>query len=209
MDEVEAALTAGDAELVRRIDRRVARAGARAGSCLTCHVGCTGCCIGPFPITGLDARRLRAGLEQLRRYRPWDADGVIARADSQWAEMRRGFPGDADTGALGEDEVGRARLAERFARLPCPALEPDSGRCQLYEARPVTCRLFGLPVRVGEIVEAPCELNFTTADRRTVEAAVVDADPEAFEARLLALLGDPPETVVAAALAVEDAGRET
>ena len=208
MDELEEVLAAGDAELVRRVDAQVAVATARAGDHVTCRLGCTHCCIGPFPITALDARRLRVGLQELRRHRPWDADAVLSRARSQWAEMHDDFPGDPEIGSLGEDDEARAGFAEQHAEAPCPALDPGTGACLLYEARPVTCRQFGLPARFGEAVAEACELNFTEGDGATIAAATVDADADDIEARLLALLGDPAETVIAAALAGEEAERK-
>ncbi len=209
MDELEGVLAAGGAELARRVDAAVVEATARAGGHVTCRLGCTWCCIGPFPITALDARRLRLGLQELRRHRPWEADAVVARASSQWTEMRPGFPGDHETGDLGDDDAARAGFAERFAEAPCPVLDAASGACLLYEARPVTCRLFGLPVRLGEALAEPCGLNFTAADEAAIATAVVDADPGGLEARLLALLGDPPETVIAAVFAGEGEERQT
>jgi len=209
MDEIEVVLAVGDAELVRRVDVSVAAASERAGDHVTCRLGCMHCCIGSFPITALDARRLRVGLQELRRHRPWDADAVLSRARSQWAEMHDDFPGDPGIGSLGEDDEARAGFAEQNAEAPCPALEPSSSSCLLYEARPVTCRLFGLPVRHGGELADPCELNFTAADEAAVASATVDADADDLEARLLALLGNPPETVVAAVFAGEEAERKT
>ena len=31
--------------------------------------------------------------------------------------------------------------------VPCPALDPETGGCDLYAARPITCRTFGLTLR--------------------------------------------------------------
>ncbi len=201
MDEPESVIAAGDAELVRRIDAAVATATAGAGGFVSCSIGCTACCIGPFPITVLDVRRLRSGLAELRRRRRWQADAIEAVARAQWTAMAAVFPGTAADGGLGDDEQAIAAFMERFADVPCPALEPGSGACLLYPARPVSCRLFGLPVAAAGEVAAPCELNFAGADRGAIAAAAVGADPGGLEARLLALLGGPPETVIAAALA--------
>lgn len=202
MDELEAVLDAGERELLRRVDGEVAAASAAGAAHLKCALGCTACCTGPFPITSLDARRLAAGLAELRRRRPWEADAVEAAARAQWSEMATVFPGDPAAGTLADGEEERAAFMERFAETPCPALDPGSGACRLYGSRPLTCRQFGLPVAADGGLEAPCELNFTSADAETVARAAVAADPGGLEARLLALLGDPPETVVAAALVV-------
>jgi len=41
-------------------DAAMAEATRLSGSWLVCKAGCAECCLGPFPITQLDARRLRA-----------------------------------------------------------------------------------------------------------------------------------------------------
>ena len=49
---------------------------------------------------------------------------------------------------------------------PCPALDPEAGTCDLYAARPITCRAFGPPVRCGEEAVGVCELVLRRRDRR-------------------------------------------
>jgi Fe-S-cluster containining protein len=51
-----------DVALIRIVDAALAEAARRAGPWLACRPGCAECCIGPFEITSLDARRLREGL---------------------------------------------------------------------------------------------------------------------------------------------------
>jgi Fe-S-cluster containining protein len=55
----------------------------------------------------------------------------------------------------------------RGERLPCPALE--SGRCSIYQHRPLMCHKFGMPLfnpdKPGRIFA--CELNF--ADGEEIE----------------------------------------
>ncbi|MGC8915576.1 MAG: YkgJ family cysteine cluster protein [Thermoanaerobaculum sp.] len=175
---------------------------ARAGGHLTCRLGCTECCKGVFEISGLDAWRLRRGLAQLAARDPEKAREVADRAREQWALLAPHFPGDPHTGNLGHDDLATHAFGERFSHVPCPVLDPATGACLLYETRPLSCRSFGLPCRLGEEVLPPCRLNFVTATPAEVEAATVAFDPEDREGELLALLGNPPDTVVAAALAL-------
>jgi len=46
-------------------------------------------------------------------------------------------------------------MAERFAHLPCPALEAD-GTCGIYTHRPITCRTMGIPGESDGIVHGAC-----------------------------------------------------
>ena len=198
-------LPEGDSELVRIVDAAWADAARRAGPRLVCRVGCTQCCHGPFAIHALDALRLRSGMEVLRTTDPSVAAAIEGRARAWIAEYGPDFPGDAETGRLGESEEARGRFEDFADDAPCPALDPASGRCDLYAWRPMTCRLFGPPVRVeGGSEEQPalahCELCFAGAHAAEVAACEMHV-PHDLEAQLLGKLDTVGDTVVAFALA--------
>ena len=65
----EMRLDSGDRTLIQIVDAALAEAARKSGQWLVCRVGCTQCCIGPFPISQLDARRLRGGLAELEAER--------------------------------------------------------------------------------------------------------------------------------------------
>ena len=79
-------------------------------------------------------------------------------------------------------------------------LDPRTGRCELYDHRPLTCRTFGPPVRIGETDLPPCRLCFQGAPEETVEACRVEPDPHGLEDRLIARLSGE-ETLIAFAVA--------
>jgi Fe-S-cluster containining protein len=186
-----------DRELIQIVDLAMAEAARLSGAWVVCEPGCAECCVGPFPITQLDAWRLRAGLAQLERRDAERAARVRLRARESRARMTD-FPGDLTTGILDEDEEAE----ERFAALPdegyCPALDPATLTCDLYEARPITCRIFGPAVRSGGDVLGVCELNYQGATDEQIAACQVQVDPEGLEDALLD--GQPGQTVVAFAL---------
>jgi len=148
----------GDAALIQIVDAALAEAARRSGPWLVCRPGCTQCCLGPFEINQLDARRLRQGLNALEGSDPERAVRVRERA--------RAYAG-------GDDE-------------PCPALDPATGRCDLYAARPLTCRTFGPPVRCGDDAVGVCELCFKGATDDEIAACEVEIDPEGMETDLVA-----------------------
>jgi Fe-S-cluster containining protein len=119
--------------------------------------------------------------------------------------LRGGFPGERTTGVLAPDEDLREAFFARHEAVPCPALDPASGGCDLYAWRPVTCRTYGPPVRAGGEDLPPCRLCFAGAAPAEVELCRVDVDPGRVEDALLDALGDDPdlprETVVAYVLA--------
>jgi Fe-S-cluster containining protein len=176
-------LPAGDAQLVQIVDSAVADAARRSGSWLLCAPGCTQCCIGVFPVSQLDAARLREGLAALDAADPQRADAVRGRARQSIARIAADFPGDATTGALDE---ARAEIMEDFANdEPCPALDPATGRCDLYAARPMTCRIFGPPLRVEGGVGV-CELCYHGATPEEIAACELRLDTEDLESSVTA-----------------------
>lgn len=196
-------LPARDAGLVQIVDANLADAARRAGAHLACRMGCTQCCHGAFAINALDALRLRAGMDALRAADPGLAEAVEERPRAWMAEHGGAFPGDRTSGRLGSSEEERARFEDFDPDAPCPALDPATGRCDVYVWRPMTCRVFGPPVRsvheeAGEGL-GHCELCFTTATDAEIAACEM-AVPHQAEAELLAELGDAGETVVAFAL---------
>ena len=142
-------LDARDDHLIAEVDRVMARAAEEAGDRWSCGPGRIDCCIGPFPIAALDARRLARGLEALRREDPERARALERRAEQAVELLREDFPGDPETGVLAEDADELLDACDWHEHLPCPVLDPGTGRCELYRRRPLVCRTFGPPLRVG------------------------------------------------------------
>lgn len=197
----DAALDAADDALVAEIDAALLAAQHAAGARLDHARGCPACCIGPFPITALDARRLRRRLALLAAARPGRAQALRARAHDAVAVFTPHFPGDAATGRLDDDDAAEEAFAARFAGHPCPALDPASGRCELYASRPLSCRTHGPPVRVGGADLPACERCFPGGDDDEAARCRAVVDPRDREGELLRVLaerdGDAHETLVA------------
>jgi len=192
-------LPAGDEQLIQIMDAALVEARRVAGPHLACRLGCTQCCHGPFPINALDQSRLRAGMDALRANDPALAGEIEGRARVWVREFAASFPGDAETGVLTDSEAERERFEELADDAPCPALDPATGRCDVYAWRPMMCRLFGPPVRQESGALGCCELCFTTADDEEIAACEMPV-PHDLEEALVAQMGDRRETVVAYAL---------
>ena len=197
----EQRIDAQDHELIQIVDAAVAEAARRSGPWLVCRLGCTQCCIGPFPINQLDARRLRRGLAELAVRDAERAERVKERARQSVARMRPDFPGDPTTGLLSETEEDEERFSNFADDEPCPALDPETGACDLYAARPITCRTFGPPVRFGSDSVGVCELCYEGASDAEIAACEVEIERGDLEAKLLEELHG--ETIVAFCLAAE------
>jgi Fe-S-cluster containining protein len=175
----------GDQKLIQIIDAALADTTRRSGDWLACRPGCTQCCIGAFAINQLDAARLRTGLLKLHSQAPDRAAAIRQRASDAVSRLSATFPGDAITGILDESEDS-ARQFEDFANHePCPVLDPQTGLCELYDSRPMTCRVFGPPV-CSEDGLGVCELCFNGATDDQIAACEMIPDPDQVEERLLA-----------------------
>lgn len=177
-------LPLGDSRLIQIVDSALADAAMRSGKWLVCHPGCTQCCVGAFAINQLDAARLRRGLADLEKKDPKRAARIRLRARDSVARLAANFPGDAATGVLDEGSAAEERFEEFANDEVCPVLDPETGLCDLYEARPMTCRTFGPPLR-SEGGLGVCELCFQGATDEEIAACEMVPDPDDLEMKLL------------------------
>jgi len=199
---------AEDQALIQIVDAALADAASRSGDWLACRPGCTQCCIGVFAINVLDAARLQEGLAHLEQAEPERAKRVRQRARDSAARLSAEFPGNAKTGILAAEVFKRGSKAERrFADFAndeaCPALDRETGLCDLYSSRPMTCRTFGPPVRAQDGLGV-CELCFEGASDEEIAACEMIVDPDDLESQLLISMkngrGSDEQTLVAFAL---------
>jgi Fe-S-cluster containining protein len=174
----------GDRKLLESVTGIMAEAARRGGAWVACRPGCTQCCIGPFGITQLDALRIRQGLLELEAADAPRAAAVRARAAKYVTEITPDYPGDPESGELWEEDS----LPDSMGDTACPALDPETGLCDLYSARPITCRTFGPVTRLGEETFGACELCYVGATDEEMARCAVDVDSEGLESRLLGAL---------------------
>lgn len=120
-----------------RADASFAKVAELHPQAVACRQGCDDCCHALFDLSPMEAVSLalafldlpRATRREVRR-RGEKASEVFDQAMAQAFRQQ-----------------GQARLkALSLARVPCPLLE--AGGCLLYAERPLTCRLYGVPVQV-------------------------------------------------------------
>lgn len=196
-----------DQRLLQIVDAALAKTARRSGSWLACRPGCTQCCEGTFAINQLDAQRLRLGLAALDIHDPPRAARVHARVADSAQRLRAEFPGNPETGLLDDTEEARRKFEEFGNDEICPLLDRDVGLCDLYSSRPMTCRIFGPPVRSAAAHSGEqeglgvCELCYQGATPEEIAACEMTPDPDDMEARLLEELesatGSRGKTIVA------------
>ena len=180
-------LPAANQRLVQIVDAALTEAARKSGDWLVCRKGCTQCCYGPFAISQLDAWRLQKGLADLALSNAKLAGRIRERAQQEVKRLSTAFPGDPKTGILAEDEEAEAAFADFANDEPCPALDPQTGACDLYTARPMTCRTFGPPVRSGpDEGLAVCELCYHGATEQQIAECEMTPDPDNLEEKLIA-----------------------
>ena len=196
-------LPPGDQQLVQIVDAALADTARRSGDWLVCRPGCTQCCIGAFAISQLDAERLRIGLEQLKESDPERATRVLHRTHSYISRIAAEFPGNAQTGILDDSPEAQESFADFANDEPCPVLDPGTGMCDLYSTRPMTCRVFGPPIR-SEDGLGVCELCYHGASEEEIAACEMHLETDALEAELTTQvetsIGQYGNTIVAFAL---------
>lgn len=145
--------------LLSTIDQWFTTTQSKLPDAIVCVDGCCGCCRGLFDISLLDARLLRAGFDQLPA-----ATQMVARhkAQIQLQKLQKNWPDFSHPYILNlmKDSVW-IEMPENDL-TPCPLLD-ENGHCLVYDYRPMTCRLHGLPQidSSGEIfLEEWCSLNF-------------------------------------------------
>ena len=191
-----------DRQFLAGISEVMTEAARLSGHWIACRPGCTECCLGPFAINQLDALRLRKGLALLDEYDLPRAERVRARAKAYIAAIAQEYPGDPATGALWDEEGLPASMESVY----CPALDRDTGCCDLYEARPITCRTFGPATRTTAEVVSTCELCYAGATDEEISRCAVDVDREGMERELVGALeraGARGMTIIAFALGLD------
>ena len=117
---------------------------------VACELGCSDCCYALFDLSLVEAVYIsRIFREQAPQK---DREAILERADQTDRTVHQIKYRVHKSRQKGEDtekilqEVGKKRVR-------CPLLT-DENRCYLYAARPVNCRLYGLPLSIGGEVHA-------------------------------------------------------
>jgi Fe-S-cluster containining protein len=118
---------------------------AEHGECVSCRPGCCDCCHAFFDLSLVEALYLNQAFNRAFPFGPEHSEVLAAAdgADRKAVRIKRALYTVSKEG----DEQRVMDDAAR-ARLRCPLLDAED-RCRLYEHRPVTCRLYGVPAAVG------------------------------------------------------------
>ena len=128
------------------VDQAFAQVASRHADCMSCHKGCSDCCHALFDLSLVEAMYINRAFQQKFGYGP-QRSAILDRAnaiDRQLARVKKNLYRDYKESRDTETVLHEA--AE--LRMPCPLLGSDN-KCILYEARPITCRAYGVPTSIA------------------------------------------------------------
>ncbi len=122
-----------------------------------CHDGCISCCHSPFDLSLVEAIALQTafkkkipygGLRSAIATQASNAERLLVREKKRFNKMH-------------QQGHTQASILEEAAKLQvrCPLLGVEDS-CLLYEDRPITCRLYGIPTAMQGRVHACTESGF-------------------------------------------------
>lgn len=150
--------------------------------CVKCDRECADCCHALFDLTLVEALYLNTRFQA--RFKDDAREAVLEkanRADRVTHKLKRDAYRDLKAGK-GENDI-LADLAAQKVR--CPLLN-DQDLCDLYDHRPITCRLYGIPTSIGGLGRT-CSLSGFEAGKPypTVDIDKIHGRLQAISAELL------------------------
>lgn len=132
-------------ELLKTVDGVFERVKTEYPDCVICKIKCADCCHALFDLTLIEAlyinRRFREKFDGRAREMMMERAN---QADRKIHRLKRRAYKDHEDGKSDEELLNEMALE----RVRCPMLNDDE-QCDLYEYRPVTCRIYGIPTAIG------------------------------------------------------------
>ncbi len=111
---------------------------------VNCDNGCTDCCYALFDLTLIEALYLNSKFQKLDQDLKYRILVEADKADRKTYQIKKKLFKSQQQGTT-DEEILKTAAREK---VRCPLL--DSDKCVLYAHRPLTCRLYGLPLKMGE-----------------------------------------------------------
>jgi Fe-S-cluster containining protein len=131
--------------LSRAADQVFERVRQEFPDCVRCREECADCCHALFDLTLIEALYMNERFKA--KYAGEEREALLEkanRADRRIHKLKRNAYRELK-GGKSEEEI-LTSLGEE--RVPCPLLN-DRDLCDLYDHRPITCRLYGIPTSIG------------------------------------------------------------
>jgi Fe-S-cluster containining protein len=140
--------------LVKQVESLFDQVQQQYPQCVRCKPGCADCCHAIFDLTLIEALYIKSHFD--RRFEGEAREAIIERAnrsDRTLVRLKRQAFRDHQNGKA-ESAILEEMAAQRIA---CPLLDSED-RCLMYDVRPITCRLYGIPSQIGDRAHS-CRLS--------------------------------------------------
>jgi len=129
--------------LVAQVDAVFLRVAGNFAAEVKCREGCSDCCHALFDITLVEALYLNSRFSTLGELARNEILVEADKADRKAYILKNKASREAS-------EVDHSEILLRAAkeRIRCPLLDAQD-RCRLYASRPITCRIYGIPLEIG------------------------------------------------------------
>ena len=126
-----------------------------------CGKGCSDCCYALFDVTLVEAMYINARFNE--KFSGMERSAILERADKadrQIYQLKRKVYKASEEGR----PVNEIMLEVAKARVRCPMLGEDN-LCSIYENRPITCRLYGVPTAIGGVAHTCNQSGFKGGEK--------------------------------------------
>ncbi|WP_319543353.1 YkgJ family cysteine cluster protein [uncultured Pseudodesulfovibrio sp.] len=131
------------------------------GDLVKCGKGCSDCCYALFDVTLVEAMYINAKFNE--KFSGLERSVILTRADKadrQIHKLKRKVYKASQAGQPTNDIL----LEVAKARVRCPMLD-DNDLCSIYENRPLTCRLYGVPTSIGGVAHTCNKTGFKGGEK--------------------------------------------
>ncbi len=147
--------------IVAEADKAFQAVKAQTGDMVRCKEGCADCCHALFDLTLVEAAYINHFFN--KKFKGMARSRILERADvadRAVYKIKKEMFKASKNGTSTEDIF---KLAAK-SRVRCPLLS-DENLCELYECRPATCRIYGVPTAMGHGAHTCHYSGFTPGGR--------------------------------------------
>ena len=132
-------------ELAKSVEKAFGQIAADYPKEVNCRPGCADCCYALFDVTLIEAVYISKKFRE--KFSGIERENILDRANKADREIHRIKRQAAKEQNKGESEIDIiGKMA--MERVKCPLLN-DENKCELYEYRPLNCRVYGVPTETA------------------------------------------------------------
>ncbi len=126
--------------LVDKAETAFANVKANHSGCVKCELHCSDCCNAVFGVFLVEALYIRESFEHIKDEQKKEILKRAKEADKAVADLQSRLKTFEDDPQMQAYTISRSRVR-------CPMLD-DNNECVLYQRRPITCRVYGIPTKI-------------------------------------------------------------